>query len=390
MIFLKYMFKRLLSMPQLPKNSFFLWGPRQVGKSFLMKHLYPNTPRIDLLDTDQYIRYLQRPSLLREECLTQSKQKLWIIDEIQKSPLLLDEVHYLIENHGITFGLCGSSARKLKRGHANLLGGRALRYELYGLVAKELAKKFDLEKILNRGYLPNHYQSEFYEKLIHSYVNDYLKNEIAAEGIVRNLPTFSNFLRAASFLDTEIVNFSNIASDSGASSPTIREYFQILEDTLLGSFLPAYIKRQKRKTIQAPKFYFFDVGIVNYLAKRGKIQKGSELFGKAFENWVYHEIKSYLSYQEVNTDFSYWRLRNQYEVDFILGDMEIAIEVKSTATIHSRHVKNLYELLKEYPRVKQCYIVCLETKARLIQNKILVLPYQDFIQKLWDGEIISK
>lgn len=386
------MFQRIVPLPLQPKESFFLWGPRKTGKSFLIKYLYPDTMRIDLLNTDNFAKYSVRPAWLREEALARLKtdsksSKFILIDEIQKIPQLLDEVHLLIEDHGFVFGLCGSSARKLKRGHANLLGGRAIRYELRGLVSKELGNEFDLIRMLNRGYLPNHYLSQNYRKLVRSYINEYLKEEIAAEGLVRNLPVFSDFLRSAAFSDTEIVNYSNIASDCGVSSKTVKEYFQILQDTLIGEFLPAYTRRAKRKQIHSPKFYFFDVAIPNLLTHRGELQAGSEIIGKAFENWMFHELKSYILYNEKETSLSYWRLADSgREVDFIINDCEVAIEAKAIPKLSTKHLKGLRELKKDYPSVKKSILVCMEKSKRLTDDQILILPYADFLKMLWHGE----
>lgn len=381
------MFKRSLHLPLSPKNSFFLWGPRQAGKSTLLKTTYPNAKRIDLLKTDEFLRYTERPFLIREELQSLKTPNLIIIDEIQKIPSLLDEVHWLIENSKTTFALCGSSARKLRKGHANLLGGRATRYELFGLVSEELKNDFDLIKILNRGYLPRHYVSEEFRLLMRSYVEDYLKEEIANEGLVRNLPSFSNFLSSSVLSDTELVNFSTISRDCGVSVPTVREYFQILVDTLLGSYLPSYTKRPKRRVIQTPKFYFGDVGVVNYLAKRGWIEPGSELFGKAFENWIHHELKSYIHYRQLFSDLSYWRLASGIEVDFIINDVEYAIESKSSAKITSDHLKGLRQLAEEHCKVKKKIVVSLEAKKRTTDDEITIYPYQEFVQKLWNGGI---
>ena len=293
------MIKRVLELPHRPEESFFLWGPRQSGKSMLLKTIYPNALWYDLLKTDLYIRLLNKPSLLREDLLyaqAETKPNFIVIDEIQKIPALLDEVHWLIENTKSVFGLCGSSARKVRRGHANLLGGRAVRYELFGFVSAELGPKFDLVRAVNQGCLPRHYLSPSYEKLVRSYVNDYLKEEIAAEALVRNLPAFSNFLAAAALSDTELVNYATIARECGVSGPAVKEYFQILIDTMLARFLESYQKRPKRRVIGAPKLYFSDVGVVNCLAKRGKLEPGSELFGKAFENWLFHELCAHRAY----------------------------------------------------------------------------------------------
>ena len=382
------MFSRALSLPARPRESFFLWGPRQTGKSHLLRSSYPDAAYYDLLDTDLYIRLTQRPALLREELAAQGKTKLVILDEIQKVPLLLDEVHGLIEKHRFVFGMCGSSARKLRRGHANLLGGRATRYELHGLVSQEIGKGFNLLRAMNHGYLPRHYLSDSPHDLLRSYVNDYLKEEIAAEGLTRNLPAFSNFLNVAALSDAEIVNYSTIARDCGISSPTVKEHFQILVDTLLGSFLPSYTKRPKRRIAQAPKFYFSDVGVVNTLAKRGRIEPQSELFGKAFENWVFHELCAHRSYSGLYYDLAYWRLSTGTEADFVVNDMQIAIEAKGSARPHADHLKGLREIAKDHPKIQRRILVCLEDRPRKTEDGIEILPYRVFAERLWAGEIV--
>lgn len=376
------MFKRSIHLPALPKHSFFLWGPRQSGKSTLLKSAYPEAIWIDLLKTDEFRRYLTHPEWLRTE-LPEKNASLVVIDEVQKVPQLLDEVHWLIENRSTVFALCGSSARKLRRGHANLLGGRALRYQLFGLVSQELGKEFDLDRLLNHGYLPRHYLSERPKRLIEAYVADYLKEEIAAEGLVRNLPAFSNFLDVASLSDAELVNFSTIARECGVSSHTIKEYFEILTDTMLGAWLPAYRKRPKRRVIEAPKFYFADIGVVNHLAKRRGLAPGSESFGKAFENWVCHELRAHSHYSEMDYELSHWRLASGIEVDFIVDDMDVAIEAKATHNVTSDHLKGLRSLKEDYPRIRKRIVVCLESKERHTEDGILILPVQAFTRRLW-------
>jgi predicted AAA+ superfamily ATPase len=381
------MFKRFLNLPKAGVETFFLWGPRQTGKTTLLQATYPDALRIDLLKAEEYRRYLQNPEALRAHFEAGGLPAQIVIDEIQKVPQLLDEVHWLHEHRGTRFALCGSSARKVKRGHANLLGGRAVRYELHGLTAMEIGKEFELTRILNHGYLPTIYLADSPIRLLNGYVADYLKEEIAAEGLVRNLPTFSEFLNVAALSDAEIVNFSTIARDCGVSSHTIKGYFQILEDTLLGKWLPAYRKRPKRRVIGAPKFYFADVGVVNYLARRGSLQPGSELFGKAFENWVFHELSAHNSYKEKFATLSYWRLASGIEVDFIVNDMEIAIEAKATAKVTSDHLKNLRSLVEDQPRVKQRVLVSLESPSRKTEDGILLLPPWDFCQRLVAGDM---
>ncbi len=384
------MFNRNLTLPAAGTESFFLWGPRQTGKSTLLRKTYREARWIDLLKSEEFRRYLAHPEFLREEIEAtpaDPKQQI-VIDEIQKVPALLDEVHWLIENHGLHFALCGSSARKVKRGAANLLGGRAIRYELHGLSASELGSEFDLNRMLNHGYLPRIYETDRPYRLLDAYIADYLKEEIAAEGLVRNLPTFSDFLDVAALSDGQMVNFSNIARECGVSSHTAKNYFQILEDTLLARWLPAYKKRPKRRVIGAPKFYFADVGVVNRLARRGELLTGSENYGKAFENWVFHELSAYLSYHEVDAGLSYWRLASGIEVDFLIGDMQVAIEAKSTVRTHSDHLKGLRSIIMDQPGIKRRIAVCREPRARKTSDGIEVMPAEDFIKRLWDGGII--
>lgn len=382
------MFKRSIDLSKM-KSTFFLWGPRQVGKSALLKLNFADAIWIDLLKTDNFIKYVQSPSQLREELIaSNSEGKHWVvIDEIQKVPPLLDEVHWLIENHQMKFALCGSSARKLKRGHANLLGGRALRRELFGLTAFELGPDFDLEETLNRGYLPNHLTNDDYRDRLRSYCGDYLKEEIMAEGLVRNLPAFSSFLSVAAFSDTEPVEFLNIARDVGVSAPTIKSYFEILEDTLIGQFLPAFRNRPKRRIQTSPKFYFFDVGVVNSLAKRGPFKQGSDLFGKAFENWIFHELRSYKAYRDPDMEIYFWKLAGGQEVDFIINNLDCAIEAKSSKKISEQHLKGLRELREDHPKVKRAIIVCNEQLPRKTSDNIEIIPVKDFIERLWAGKL---
>ena len=380
------MFKRILASLS-SRETFFVWGPRQTGKTTLLKQCFSDALWIDLLKAEEFRRYVERPELLREEIAGFEALPFVVIDEIQKVPALLNEVHWLIENRGIHFALCGSSARKVRRGHANLLGGRAIRYELYGLVSVELGDAFDLDRMLNHGYLPRHYLSNRPDRLLNAYVADYLKEEIAAEGLVLRLPTFSRFLNVAALSDTEMINASNIARECGVSSHTVRNHLEILVDTLQGRWLPAYQKRMKRRLIRSPKFYFSDVGIVNFLARRSRLEQGSSLYGKAFENWLFHELSAYNAYKELFAHITYWRLPSGVEVDFVINDMEIAIEAKASQKITSDHLKGLRTLKTEHPYLKQSMVVCLEAKKRRTSDGILICPAQDFVQELWAGKL---
>ncbi len=403
---MKSRFRRSLSLPPAGTESFFLWGPRQTGKSTLLRESYPDVRWVDLLKADDFRRYAARPELLRQELEAEAageaagdpaapptgrqivvdQMRQIVVDEIQKVPALLDEVHWLMERYGYCFALCGSSARKVRRGGANLLGGRAVRYELRGITAHELADDFDLDRILNHGYLPRVYRASRPGRLLDAYVGDYLKEEIAAEGLVRNIPRFSNFLDAAALSDGETVNFASIARDCGVSGHTARGHFEILEDTLLGSWLPAYRKRAKRRVVQAPKFYFSDVGVVNRLARRGEVLPGSSAYGKAFENWVFHELAASLGYREAAVGLSYWRLAGGTEVDFILGEMEVAVEAKSSRNVTSDHLKGLRSLVRDHPSVRRRVVVCREPRRRRTSDGIEIVPPREFVAGLWEGE----
>ena len=385
---LKWMFKRDLPLPPPGEETFFLWGPRQTGKTTLLRASYPGARWVDLLKADEFRRYVTNPERLRQEIEAEGPPAggQVVIDEIQKVPALLDEVHWLIERRGLRFALCGSSARKVRRGASNLLGGRALRFELRGLTAGELGAGFDLRRLLNTGYLPRMVEARDAGRRLDACIGDYLKEEVAAEGLVRNLPAFSRFLHAAALCDGELVNFSNVASDCGVSSHTARAYFEILEDTLLGRWLPAYRKRVKRRVLRAPKFYFADVGIVNRLARRGTLEPGSEAFGKAFENWVFHELSACVAYRELDEPLSYWRLAGGTEVDFVLGDGRVAVEAKASALVGNRHLRGLRSFSAEHAEVAHRVLVCLEAGHRRTDDGIDILPAEDFVARLWKGE----
>lgn len=367
-------------------ESLFFWGARQTGKSTLLKSLYPNSLYFDLLLSDVFERLQRNPSLIREIVLASKQPMPVVIDEIQLIPSLLNEVHWMIVNKNIQFILSGSSPRKILRSGANLLGGRALRYELYPLTYKEIPD-FSLTRALSNGLLPRHYLSKIPKKLISAYIGSYLRDEIMAEAKIRNITSFSRFLEVAAFSNGEIVNYTNIASECGISAPTVKEYFQILEDTLIGRFLHSFQKRPKRRVILAPKFYYFDMGIANYLLKRTAIEQGSEVFGKAFEHFIYHEIYTHSSYSELNYSINYWRTTSQIEIDFVLGDHEVAIEVKATEQANTRHLKGLKSFADEY-NVKKLILVSNDPFPRQLDD-IAILPWKVFLDQLWAGEIIK-
>lgn len=379
------MYKRRQVFEGAENESLFLWGARQTGKSTLLKFIFPEARLFDLLLSDVYERLNRNPSLLRETILADESQSVVVIDEIQRIPALLNEVHWLIVNKGTRFILSGSSPRKILHSGANLLGGRALRYELYPLVSSEIPD-FDLLTAINNGMLPRHYDSKKPKNLISAYIGNYLRDEIVAEARIRNVGTFQRFLEVAALTNGEIMNYSNIASDTGVSAYIVKEYFQIVEETLIGRFVPSFQKRPKRRVISAPKFYLFDVGIVNFLLNRSNIEVKTELFGKAFEHFIYQEIYAHSRYCDKNYNISYWRTASGLEVDFILGDHEVAIEIKATEEAQPRHLKGLKAFMEEYT-VKKAILVSNDSFPRLT-NGVLVLPWKDFLKKLWNNEII--
>lgn len=383
------MYNRILNLDLTGEQTCFLWGPRQTGKSTLIRSLFPRAKRYDLLLADVYRRLIDRPELIREECLAagldgDSQVDPIVIDEVQRIPDLLNEVHWLAENRALRFLLCGSSARKLKRGGGNLLGGRAVRYQLHPFVAAEIPE-FSLERALNAGLLPRHYLNVRPRRLIQAYVGDYLREEIAAEALTRNIPAFSRFLEVAALSNGELINFNTIASECGVSAPTAKGYFQILEDTLIGSFVPAFRRRAKRRVVGAPRFYFFDIGVVAQLTGRGNVQAGSELFGRAFEHFIFMEVSAYASYSGTFFPVSFWRTTSGHEVDFIFED--VALEVKSTSRIQDRHLKGIRAFKEEF-KLAQYIVVSRAVAPRRTSDGILILPWRDFLDRLWSGAIV--
>ena len=377
-------FVRVQKIVDAQEDSVFLWGARQVGKSTLVKSVYPNAKIYDLLKSDEYTRLLRRPQLLREELLSFGEETLVVIDEIQKIPQLLDEVHWLIVNRGIRFILCGSSARKLKRIGTNLLGGRAMSVKLYPLVSAEIPD-FDLVRGINHGMLPRHYLAANPKKRLEAYIGTYLKEEIQDEAVVRQLAAFNRFLDVAAQSNGEIINYKNIAQDCGVSAVTVKEYFAILQQTLIGYMLPAFTDSKKRRAITAPKFYYFDVGVANHLLHRSNLQQGSVDFGHAFEHLMIQELIAYLSYSESDEHLSYWRTASGYEVDAIIGDGRVAIEFKSSEEVQSKHTKGLKAFSEEYADAR-LIVVSMDVNPRML-NGVEIVPAMDFFQLLWEGKI---
>jgi uncharacterized protein len=384
------MFKRALILPPAATETFFLWGPRQTGKSTLLRETYRGAHWVDLLKSEHFRTYTQRPESLRHALAARPDVKQVVIDEVQRVPELLNEVHWLMENRGVCFALCGSSARKVRGGGANLLGGRAIRLELFGLTSAELAEAFDLDRLLNHGYLPRVHESSRPGRLLKAYVGDYLKEEIAAEGLVRRLPAFADFLDMAALGDGLQVSYSTLARDCGVSVNTVKSYFGILVDTLLARWVPSFRRRPKRRVSAAPKVYFSDVGVVSRLARRGVLHRGSEAYGRAFENWIFHELSAYLSYSDADARISYWRLVTGAEVDFVVGDMELAVEAKGSERVRSHHLKGLRQLKIDHPEVQRRIIVSLDPSLLTTDDGIEQMPYDHFARALWSGALLGR
>jgi predicted AAA+ superfamily ATPase len=371
--------KRLVDLNVLlDKKSHFLLGPSQTGKTFLIHRTLKNVRVYDLLDSEIYLALSRNPGRISEEL--QPQDRIVVIDEIQKLPELLNEVHRLIETRGIRFLLTGSSARRLRRGGINLLGGRARTKYLHPLTYKELNGHFDLFLAIERGLIPSIYFSDDPRADLQAYAGAYLQQEILAEGATRNIPAFSRFLRVAAFCNATIVNFTNVANDAQVARTTVYEYFKILKDTLILYELSAWRKSKKRKPLASSKYYFFDVGAVAVLQER-EFRAGTPEFGEAFETYLMHELKSYSDYIS-GEQLSYWRSTSGFEVDFIIGD-HTALEVKAKKNLSPNDIKSL-RMLAEEGKLKRYICVSMEPRMRKVDN-IVILPYREFLESLWNG-----
>jgi predicted AAA+ superfamily ATPase len=369
--------ERILDLPDLlQRKSHFLLGPRQTGKTFLIQHTLRNARVYDLLDHSIYLALSQDPGRMAQEL--SAKDKLVVIDEIQRLPELLNEVHRLIESRGLRFLLTGSSARKLRRGGINLLGGRARTKYLHPLTYKELGDGFDLRRAMEHGMLPSIYFSDDPRADLESYAGSYLQQEIVAEGATRNVPAFSRFLRVAALCNGTILNFTNVANDAQVKRTTVYEYFEILKDTLILHELPPWKKTKKRKPLASSKYYFFDVGVVSSLQER-RFRPGTPEFGEALETYLMHELISYSDYVS-QEPLSYWHSTSGFEVDFIIGD-HTAVEVKAKKNISAQDLRSLRAFAEE-KQVKRYLCVSLESRARKIDG-ISVLPLTEFLESLW-------
>lgn len=375
----------------LKKKSIMLLGPRRSGKTALIRHQLQADQVYDLLKADQFQALSYRPSLIRERLKPQDK--LVVIDEIQKLPSLMDEVHALIEETSCRFLLTGSSARKLRRTHTALLAGRTRRFYLHPFCFPEVQDRFRLETYLLRGGLPSAFLAETDSEAIEElkdYAGDYLREEILSEAVVRKIEAFSRFLMIAARMNGELLNFEAVGSDAQVPSRTVREYFSVLEDTLVGSVLhPVRFKgKLSRKSISTGKFYFFDCGVLNALLGRRGFSTESPEFGSLFETWVYQELRAYADYRKErdSIEIQFWRSPSGLEVDFIVNG-EIAIEVKASQSISSRHLRGLCEFSQLKP-LKKKWVVCRERVPRVVDG-IEILPWRYFAEKLWAGELVD-
>ena len=378
------MLNRILQISSELDDSIFLFGARQTGKSTILRQQFPKAVYIDLLDMEVKSRLSRRPVLLYETIKDKLENTLVIIDEIPEVPELLNEVHRLISERHIIFILCGSSARKLKRKGKNTLGGRALPVYLYPFVSAEIPN-FDIDHAVSYGMIPSHYLAKNPQRRLAAYIQVYLKEEIKEEALVRNLNAFQRFLEVAALTDGEMVNNNNIAQDCGVSATTVSAYFDILEDTLIGYRIPAFTKVMKRRLVQAPRFYYFDVGIANHLLHRKELVRGTTDYGHAFEHLVVQEIYAWMHYTHSEEQLSYWRTYTGVEVDVVIGDARVAIEIKSVEEVMTRHLKGLKAFGEEHPQSRRI-IVSLD-KFNRHMGDIECIHVLDFFKLLWSEGI---
>jgi uncharacterized protein len=375
------MYNRLLKLQQNSTSSILLLGPRGTGKTMWAKHTFNDAIYVDLLDFSYYRILSKSPDEL-EKYIPKNFTGWIIIDEVQRIPELLNEVHRLIESFHYKFLLTGSSARSLRRKGVNLLAGRALRYNMHPLTIQELGNDFDLSKVLCYGLLPAVIQHENPEKYLTTYVESYLREEILQEGLTRNIGVFTHFLEAASFSQGNIINFSEIAREIGVSRQIVTDYFTILEDLLIAYRLSPFIRRAKRRMVVHAKFYFFDVGVYRAIRPRGPIDSNSEIDGPGLETLFLQSFFAINDYYQLNHKIYFWRTSNGQEVDFIIYGRKglFAIEVKHTKTISNKNLNGLISFKKDYPEAK-LYLLYLG-KIRQYFDEIIAIPMEIALQEL--------
>lgn len=388
------MLRRLLNIPK--NKSFFLFGPRGTGKTTLTEQVYlPSytsdlTWSLTLLDPDTEESYRRRPALLRERIeAMQPRPTLVFIDEVQKIPQLLDVVHFLIEKYKITFALAGSSARKLKRGGANLLAGRAFEFKLHPLMHVELGENFSLTSALEWGTLPGviaQLGAENKARFLRAYVQTYLREEIVLEQIVRQVDGFRQFLEVAAQTNGKILNYAKIARDADIDDKTVARFFEIARDTLIGFYLEPFSRSVRKRQAQKPKFYFFDTGVVRAITKELTVAlvPQSYAFGNAFEHWLILEVIRFNDYLEKDYTLSYLRTKDDLEIDLIVqrpGLPEILVEIKSAERVGPDDLRHLIAVSPDFPQAEKI-VLCRESLARKIDD-ILILPWQEGLQAIF-------
>ncbi|MEN9846489.1 MAG: hypothetical protein RIS36_1636 [Pseudomonadota bacterium] len=378
-------FHRILQLPELIyKKSHFLFGPRGTGKTFLIREqLKGNAKILNLLEQDLFLRLSASPWELRAIIASTDRNVPVVIDEVQKVPALLDEVHRLIEEEGRTFLLTGSSARKLRRGSANLLAGRARLAEIFPLTSHEIPK-FDLERYLRVGGLPFVYASDDPSEDLDAYVRTYLQEEVQAEGLTRNLPGFARFLKTAALLNGTVLNYTKLGSDAELSPSTVRQYIQILEDTLLGFRIAPFRKSLKRKAISTEKFYLFDVGVSHAISGIRHVDRLSDIYGRSFEQFIALELRAFLSYRRTKEELSFWRSKHGAEVDFIVGD-RLAIEVKASSRTGAHDAKGLRTLQEE--GLPLSYYLISQDPLERVDHGVTFICWDTFLSRLWGGTL---
>lgn len=392
------MYKRIINLDQaLARKSVFLFGPRQTGKSTFLRAGYPEALYINLLSKRVFDDYSLRSGALESDLelhFRKNSSPIIVIDEIQKIPSLLDEVHNQIEqNKKLRFILTGSSARKLRRSSANLLGGRATWRTMFPLTYPEMSDQLqtlkDLERRLLVGGLPSMVDSSHPFEDFDDYLQLYLNEEIRAEGLVRNYEAFQRFLITSALVNAKQLNFTAVGSDSQVPPRTVHEYFQILEDTLIGTLLLPFTKTPSRKAVASAKFFLFDTGLVNALLRRSVLNAGTPEFGDLFEQFVVSEVRAFLSYNNKRTELFYWRSTSKMEVDLILknDDKLWAIEIKAKNNITSRDYRGMEAFCEDFPKTKKI-VVFLEGRHHLNEDKIEFIPVIKFLKMLWADEFM--
>ncbi len=368
------------------QKSIIILGPRRTGKSMFIRNQIKPDIIYDLLNSRDFLRLSVKPYLIEEEI--KDNHRIVVIDEIQKLPILMDEVHRIIEkNKNIKFILTGSSARKMRKTHTSLMAGRAkiLYFHPFNYYELKKAGIFDIKKVLSYGTIPDMYLSEKPYEELSNYVSLYLREEIIAESIVRKIENFSRFLSVAGLSNAELINFTQIGEDAWVKPRTVIEYFNILSDTLIGTLLEPYKSNSDRKVYSKAKFYFFDIGVANILCDRKEVSEKSKEFGKLFEHFIFNELKAYKNYTGRISLINFWRDYNGNEVDFIINE-EIAIEVKAKENISERDLSGIKSFLKKN-KIKKSIVVSMEKQARK-HNGIEIIPYQNFLDMLWNNEIL--